>query len=317
MRVCLMIEGQEDVTWDQWLALARACEEHGYEGLFRSDHYLSVEGRRERGSLDAWTTLAGLAAVTSRIRLGTLVSPATFRHPSVLAKAAVAVDHISGGRVELGLGAGWNEPEHRAYGFPFAPMRTRMDVMAEQLEIIARSFLDESFSFDGEHYRIEELDALPKPVQRPRPPIVIGGRGGPRSVRLAARWADEYNTFSASVDEIRERRDAFAQAWRAAGRDPDAFRFSAMVTVLVGSDEADFRERAAALGARRRQDVGSLVDGLRGHGVAGTIDEAAQRLRELEHAGVQRVMLQHLLHDDLESVELIGRELIPLVAAVG
>src|SRR5581483_12054287 len=122
MRVCLMIEGQEDVTWDQWLALARACEEHGYEGLFRSDHYLSVEGRRERGSLDAWTTLAGLAAVTSRIRLGTLVSPATFRHPSVLAKAAVAVDHISGGRVELGLGAGWNEPEHRAYGFPFAPM---------------------------------------------------------------------------------------------------------------------------------------------------------------------------------------------------
>jgi F420-dependent oxidoreductase-like protein len=310
MRVCLMIEGQEDVTWDQWLALARACEEHGYEGLFRSDHYLSVEGRRERGSLDAWTTLGALAAVTSRIRLGTLVSPATFRHPSVLAKSAATVDHISGGRVELGLGAGWNEPEHRAYGFPFASLRMRMDVMAEQLEIIARSFGDEPFSFEGEHYRIEELDALPKPVQRPRPPIVIGGRGGPHSLRLAARWADEYNTFSASVEEVRERRDAFAEAWRAAGRDPDAFRFSAMVSAVVGKDEADFRERVAVLAQRRAQDVDSLIGTLRSHGVVGTLDEAAEQLRQLEKAGVQRVMLQHFLHDDVESVELIGRELI-------
>jgi F420-dependent oxidoreductase-like protein len=315
MRVCLMIEGQEDVTWDQWRALARACEEHGYEGLFRSDHYLSVEGRRERGSLDAWTTLGALAAITSRIRLGTLVSPATFRHPSVLAKSAATVDHISGGRVELGLGAGWNEPEHRAYGFPFAGLRTRMDVMAEQLEIIARSFGDEPFSFDGEHYRIEQLDALPKPVQRPRPPIVIGGRGGPRSLRLAARYADEYNTFSASVEEVRERRGAFAEAWRAAGRDPGSFRFSAMVTVLVGADEADFRERAAVLAGRRGQDADALIEGLRGEGGVGTIDAAAEQLRELERAGVQRVMLQHHLHDDIESVELIGRELIPRAAA--
>ena len=138
MRVCLMIEGQEDVTWDQWRALAAACEENGFEGLFRSDHYLSVEGRTERGSHDAWTTLGALAAITSRIRLGTLVSPATFRHPSVLAKSAVTVDHVSGGRVELGLGAGWNELEHRSYGFPFADLRTRMDAMAEQAEIIAR-----------------------------------------------------------------------------------------------------------------------------------------------------------------------------------
>src|SRR3954468_17263436 len=155
MRVCLMFEGQEDVTWAQWRALALACDENGFEGLFRSDHYLSVEGRTERGSLDAWTTLGALAAVTSRIRLGTLVSPATFRHPSVLAKSAVTVDHVSGGRVELGIGAGWNEAEHRAYGFPFAPsIRTRVDVMAEQLEIVARSFDDGPFSFEGEHYTI-------------------------------------------------------------------------------------------------------------------------------------------------------------------
>jgi F420-dependent oxidoreductase-like protein len=314
MRVCLMIEGQEDVTWPQWQALAAACEEHGFEGLFRSDHYLSVEGRDERGSLDAWTTLGALAAVTSRIRLGTLVSPATFRHPSVLAKAAVTVDHVSGGRVELGLGAGWLEAEHRAYGFPFADLRTRMDVMAEQLEIIARSWGEEPFSFDGEHYRVEELDALPNPLQQPRPPIILGGRAGPRALALAAHWADEYNTFSASPDEVGERHDAFKRAWADAGRDPEAFRFSVMASVLVGADEADLRGRAGRLAERRGQDVDSLLDGLRGFGVVGTIGEAAERLRELERAGAQRVMLQHHLHDDLDAVELIGRELIPRVA---
>jgi F420-dependent oxidoreductase-like protein len=314
MRVCLMIEGQEGVSWEQWKALAAACDEYGYEALFRSDHYLSVMGRGDRGSLDAWTTLAALAAVTSRVRLGTLVSPATFRHPSVLAKSAVTVDRVSNGRAELGIGAGWLEAEHRAYGFPFADLRTRMDVMAEQMEIIARSFADEPFSFKGEHYEIEDLDALPKPVQRPRPPIVVGGRGGRRSLALAARWADEYNTFSASVDEIRERSEAFAVAWADAGRDRDDFRFSAMVSVAVGADEGQVRDRVARLAewqGREREDV---LSSLRAGGVMGTVDEAAERLRELEAAGAQRVMLQHLLHDDLDAVELIGRELIPRVA---
>jgi F420-dependent oxidoreductase-like protein len=314
MRVCLMIEGQEDVSWEQWQALASACDAHGYEALFRSDHYLSVGGRPGRGSLDAWTTLAALAAVSSRIRLGTLVSPATFRHPSVLAKSLVTVDHVSGGRAELGIGAGWLEAEHRAYGFPFAGMRTRMDVMGEQMEIIARSFAGERFSFKGEHYEIEDLDARPKPVQRPRPPVIVGGRGGRRSLALAARWADEYNTFSASVDEIRERREGFAAAWRKAGRDPDAFRFSAMVTVLVGADEAELRERVARLAEWQGSEPAAVLDSLRATGVVGTIDQAAERLRELEAAGAQRVMIQHLLHDDLDAVELIGRELIPRVS---
>jgi F420-dependent oxidoreductase-like protein len=314
VRVCLMIEGQEDVTWEQWRSLAAACEENGFEGLFRSDHYLSVEGRAERGSLDAWTTLGALAAVTSRIRLGTLVSPATFRHPSVLAKSAATVDHVSGGRVELGLGAGWLEAEHRAYGFPFADLRTRMDVMAEQLEIIARSWSEGSFSFEGEHYRIDDLDALPKPVQRPRPPIIIGGRAGPRALALAARRADEYNTFSASPAEVGERCEAFRRAWEKAGRDPAEFRFSAMATVLVGAEQSDLRDRARRLAEQRGQDADSLLDALRGSGVVGTIDEAAERLHELEQAGAQRVMLQHHLHDDLDAVELIGRELIPRVS---
>jgi F420-dependent oxidoreductase-like protein len=314
MRVCLMIEGQEGVTWEAWKALAAACDEHGYEGLFRSDHYLSVMGRSDRGSLDAWATLAALAAVTTRLRLGTLVSPATFRHPSVLAKTAATVDHVSGGRAELGIGAGWLEAEHRAYGFPFAPMRTRMEVMAEQLEIVVRSFDDEPFSFNGEHYEIENLDARPKPLQRPRPPIVVGGRGGRRSLALAARWADEYNTFSASVDEIRQRREAFAEAWAAAGRDRDALRFSAMVTVVVGADQAELRDRIGRLADWQGRDRAEVLDSLRATGVVGTIDEAAERLRELEGAGAQRVMVQHLLHEDAEAVELIGRELIPQVA---
>jgi F420-dependent oxidoreductase-like protein len=309
-----MIEGQESVTWDQWRAIARACEAGGFEGLFRSDHYLSVEGKSERSSLDAWTTLAGLAAVTSRIRLGTLVSPATFRHPSVLAKSAVTVDQISGGRAELGLGAGWHELEHRAYGFPFADLRTRMDVMAEQLEIIARSFDEEPLTFEGKHYTIENLDALPKPVQHPRLPIIMGGSAGPRSLKLAARWADEYNTVFSTPETVAERRDKFAEAWDEAGRDPAGLVFSLMTAVLVGADEADFRARAGRLAKLRGVDVDELVGGMREDGIVGTIDQAVERLREYEHAGAQRVMLQHHLHDDIEAIELIGRELIPRVA---
>jgi F420-dependent oxidoreductase-like protein len=314
MRVCLMIEGQESVTWDQWVAIARACEDNGFEGLFRSDHYVSVEGQTQRSSLDAWTTLGALAGVTDRIRLGTLVSPATFRHPSVLAKSAVTADHVSGGRVELGLGAGWHELEHRAYGFPFAELRTRMDVMAEQLEIVARSFEDEPFSFDGEHYRIENLDAQPKPVQRPRLPIIMGGSAGPRSLKLAARWADEYNTVFAAPPVVAERHDKFARAWEEGGRDPAELVFSLMTAVCVGADESDFRERARRLAELRCVEVDTMLEGARDNGVIGTVDEAVERLREYEQAGASRVMLQHLLHDDLEAIELIGREVIPRVS---
>jgi F420-dependent oxidoreductase-like protein len=308
-----MIEGQEDVTWDQWLALAAACEEHGFEALFRSDHYLSVEGRAERGTLDAWATLAGLAAVTSRIRLGTLVSPATFRHPSVLAKSALTVDHISGGRVELGLGAGWNEAEHRAFGFPFASTRTRFDVMEEQAEIVVRSFDEGSFSFVGEHYKIENLDALPKAVQRPRPPLVMGGMARPRSLAIAARWADEYNTVFVPPDEAGERREQWAAAWAEAGRDPAKLVFSVMTAVLIGADEAELRKRAERLAERRGVDADELLDGLRSNGICGTVDEVVERIHDYERAGVQRIMLQHFLHDDTDAVALIGREVIPRV----
>jgi F420-dependent oxidoreductase-like protein len=315
MRICLMVEGQEDVTWDQWVALARACEDHGVEGLFRSDHYLSVSGKPERGSLDAWATLSALAAVTDRIRLGTLVSPVTFRHPSVLAKSVITADHVSGGRVELGMGAGWHEEEHRAYGFEFPPDDERMLLLEEQLEIVHRQWHGVPFSFEGRHYRIDRPHIVPGPVQQPHPPLIVGGRAGPRSARLAARWADEYNTIFATPEECAARRARVAEAWEREGRDPSALRFSLMTGVVVGRDGDEVHERAGAVIERENED-GSPAEWLarKADWVTGTVVQVVDKLRALEDAGVDRVMLQHLVHEDLDTVELLGREVGPAVA---
>jgi F420-dependent oxidoreductase-like protein len=291
MRLELMIEGQEDVTWPQWVALAQACEQHGVGTLFRSDHYLGVMGDGERGSLETWTTLAGLAAITTRLRFGVLVSPATFRHPSVLAKAVAAVDQISGGRVDFGLGAGWNEREHEAYGFEFPPLATRLAMVEEQLEVVCGSWADGPFSFAGEHYKLVALDALPKPVQRPRPPIIIGGAAKPRTARIAARFADEYNTVYATPAECGERRAVCEQAWRDAGRDPSALTFSVM---LPWVDEAD-------------ADLMALLDESADVAIPRAFDDALERLRAYRDAGVDRIMLQHLRHGDVEAIAEIPR----------
>ena len=306
-----MIEGQEGVTWPQWLALAQACEAHGIPALFRSDHQLNLEGRTERGSLDAWATLTALAAHTSTLRLGTLVSPVTFRHPSDVAKVVVAADHVSGGRVELGLGAGWHEREHAAYGFPFPPLKVRMDMLAEQLEIVHRQWAEDAFSFAGEHYRLEDLDARPKPVQRPHPPLLMGGKAGPRGAALAARWADEYNTPFATLDELLPMKDRVTAACEAAGREP--IPFSLMTGVLVGRDRGEVRERARLL-AELRATTTRRVPRLAGPAlITGTLDEVAERLGALRDAGVARVMCQQLLHEDLDHVALIGEQLAPLL----
>src|SRR3954453_3676578 len=242
VRTALMIEGQEGVTWQQWVALAQTAEQAGIEALFRSDHYSTVAGR-SGGSLDAWTTLAGLAAVTERLRLGTLVSPATFRHPSLLARAVATVDHISGGRAELGMGTGWMELEHRAYGFPFPPYDVRIVELAEQVEIVHRQWTEESFDFRGLDYELRDARALPKPVQRPHPPLIIGGMGKRRSVEVAARWADEYNTYYQRPDFFTELRPRLDDALREAGREADAVPMSLMAGIAVADDEAGVDER--------------------------------------------------------------------------
>ena len=316
MRLCLMIEGQEDVTWQQWIALAETCERVGLEGLFRSDHYVSVDEGATRGSLDAWTTLAGLAARIERIRLGTMVSPATFRHPSVLGRAATTVDHISGGRAELGLGAGWYEREHRAFGFPFGSLGERMEVFEEQAEIIVGQWTTESFSYSGRHYRLEDCDALPRPVQRPHPPVIIGGSGKRRTVEVAARLGQEYNVVGPTVEECRDLRRRMDEACARHGRDPQTLVLSAMCTVCVGEDAAQAEARAQRLVdlGFEQGDGASLLAENRDTWVCGTVAEAIARLRELADAGVERTMLQHLLHDDLDAVELFGRELAPAVS---
>jgi F420-dependent oxidoreductase-like protein len=303
MRVALMIEGQEDVTWEDWVALADACERSGVEALFRSDHYLSVGGVAENGSLDAWGTINALAARTARLRLGTMVSPTSFRHPSILAKLATTADHVSGGRIELGMGTGWSEVEHTAYGFPFLSMKERMDVLEEQLAIVHDGHWgDGGFSFRGAHYDLVDLDARPKPVQRPHPPLIMGGGAGPRAARLAARYADEYNTNFVPPDEAGRRRDSIVAACAKAGREPIPFPY--MTTTVVAADRAGVDARLGELGRDLDRDS-SLV---------GTVEEVAARLRDYAAVGVSRVFLQHLLHRDLEAVELIGRELVPAVA---
>jgi F420-dependent oxidoreductase-like protein len=310
-----MIEGQEGVSWAEWLALGRAAEESGLEGLFRSDHYAGLMGDETRGSLDAWTQIAALGAVTSRIRLGTMVSPVTFRHPSLLAKAVATADDVSGGRVELGIGAGWNVREHAAYGFRFPELDERLERLEEQLELIVRQWTERDVSFTGRHYSTESLDALPKPVQQPRPPVIVGGTAKPRTARLAARFADEYNTPFATLDQCRERQARIAAACADAGREPIVF--SLMTGCVVASDRAELRDRVRRL-MERMSAAGDPDEFVSERGdvmVLGTVEEVVARLRKLEAAGVERIFLQHLAHDDVEMVRLLGAEVAPAVSA--
>jgi F420-dependent oxidoreductase-like protein len=312
MRLDLMIEGQEGVSWPQWQALASACEEHGIGTLFRSDHYINLDGQHpERGSLDALGTVIALAAQTTKLRFGTMVSPATFRHPSELAKLITTADHVSGGRVELGLGAGWHEREHAAYGFTYPALKERMEILDEQLQVVLGNWSEGEFSFSGKHYRLEQLDAQPKPIQRPHPPLLMGGKAGPMAARLAASYADEYNTAFATVADVRERSERISRACESIEREP--IPFSVMGPVIVGRDEANLRARVARTAQFRGIDADALKDPPEGF-VVGTLEQAAEQLREYERAGAHRMLCQHNPHDDLEFVELLGRELAPLVA---
>jgi alkanesulfonate monooxygenase SsuD/methylene tetrahydromethanopterin reductase-like flavin-dependent oxidoreductase (luciferase family) len=290
MRLALMIEGQEGVDWEDWLALARACEEHGVEALFRSDHYLSPTDPG-RAALDAWAVIPALAAQTSRLELGTLVSPVTFRPAAILANASMTANVIAAGRVSLGMGTGWMEAEHEAFGFPFPELKTRLGWLEEQLKAV-RGFWNEG----------------------PQPHLIVGGSGLSGTVGPAAMWADEYNTVMATPAECAERRERIARACERQGRAP--IPLSLMTACAIGRTPDEARERVR----RRLERAGQQADpddyrAKRGAAaVLGTLDEAAEQLRAYERAGVERVMLQHLDHRDLEMVALIGHELAPAVA---
>lgn len=314
MRIALMIEGQEDVSWQDWTALAGTVDGTGYDALFRSDHYLSLMGfEHERDATDAWTVLAGLAAITRDVRLGTLVSPVTFRHPSQLAKVVATVDHISGGRVELGMGAGWNEREHEAYGFDFPEVGQRFDRLEEQVEIVARSWTEEAFDFAGEHYTLQGVTALPRPVQSP-PTLLIGGNAGTRASALAARFAAEYNSVPTDHDGVRERRANLDRACEAADRDPADLRLSLMAPIVVGETRAEVEARAGTILSRLGRDDADPAGFLgerAGTWLVGTPSQVLDQLGQLADLGVSRVMLQHLDHTDLDTVELVAEQIIP------
>jgi alkanesulfonate monooxygenase SsuD/methylene tetrahydromethanopterin reductase-like flavin-dependent oxidoreductase (luciferase family) len=307
MRVAMMIEGQEGVSWAQWVALAQAAEEVRLDGLFRSDHYTMIHGF-EGGALDAWTTLAALAPLTRTLRLGTMVSPVTFRHPSLMAHIVASVDHISGGRVELGLGAGWYELEHLRNGFAFPPLAERTRLLAEHVEVIIRSWREQDFDHEGGSFTLKGQQSLPKPVQSPSPPLILGGRVGPRSVALAAKHADEYNAFSTSPEDAARCRATLDAACVKIGRDPKTLRQSMVVLSVLGESDHDAERRAQRMIQRLAPSaplVGA-IERMRSAGFVGSAAKVSERLRPFEAHGVSRLFMQNFDFADPSSVALVG-----------
>ncbi|MEH0842119.1 LLM class F420-dependent oxidoreductase [Micromonospora sp. CPCC 205711] len=307
MELRIFTEPQQGASYDQLLAVARAAEDAGYGAFFRSDHYLKMgDVSGEPGPTDAWTTLAGLARETSRIRLGTLMTAATFRLPGPLAITVAQVDQMSGGRVELGIGTGWYAEEHRAYGVPFPALGERFDRLEEQLAVITGLWetpAGKTFDFPGTYYPVSDSPALPKPVQQPRPPILLGGMGPKRTPRLAARYADEFNLPFASLADSAAQFGRVREACAAIGRDAAALTWSNALVLCCGRDEAEIARRAAAIGREPAE--------LRENGLAGTPAEVVDKIGRYAEIGSQRLYLQLLDLADLDHLELVAAEVMP------
>jgi F420-dependent oxidoreductase-like protein len=306
MRFRIFVEPQEGATYADQLAVAQLAEQLGFDAFFRSDHYISFTfGDGLPGPTDAWTTLAGIARETTTLRLGTLVSPVTFRHPGPLAITVAQVDAMSDGRAELGLGAGWNDREHAAYGIPFPPTRERFDIFEEQLAIITGLWATppgEQFSFAGEHYSLVDSPALPKPVQQP-PPLVIGGAGPTRTPRLAARFASEFNVMFAPPDQYPTIVGRVHAACEQIGRDPATLPASVANTVICGADEAEL--------TRRAERVHRTAKTARSYGIGGTPGEVVDRIGAYRDVGADTIYLQVLDMRDLDHLFLIASEVLP------
>lgn len=306
----IFVEPQQGGTYDDLLAVAQRAEALGFGAFFRSDHYLKMgDGSGLPGPTDAWITLAGIARETSTIRLGTLVTAATFRQPGPLAISVAGVDQMSGGRVELGFGAGWYEAEHSAYGMPFPSLGDRFDNLEEQMEIIHGLWNTpdhETYSFRGDLWQVEESPALPKPVQRGGPPLIVGGSGKHRTPRLAARFAKEFNMPFTQIETFTAQCGVVASACETEGRDPASMIYSAALVLCCGADEAEVTRRAAGIG----RDAAEL----RANGAAGTPDEVAETCRRWRNAGADRLYLQVLDLADLEHMDIVAAEVAPLLA---
>jgi F420-dependent oxidoreductase-like protein len=310
MQLRIFTEPQQGADYATLLRVARASADLGFDAFFRSDHYLKMgDVSGLPGPTDAWITLAGLALQTTGIRLGTLMTAATFRHPGPLAIAVAQVDQMSGGRVELGLGAGWFGQEHAAYAIPFPGVRERFDRFEEQLAVITGLWEAPeggAFSYAGEYYTVTDSPALPKPLQRPRPPVIIGGTGPSRTPRLAAKFADEYNVPFSRLPDTRAAFGRVQEASAAAGRHESSMIYSAAQVVCCGRSAAELRSRAGAIGRE--------LDDLREDGLAGTPDEVVKKIGEFAAIGAERIYLQVLDLDDLDHLELIATEVLPAVS---
>ncbi len=311
MQIGIMLEGQEGLNWDRWVRISQQVEGLGLDSLWRSDHFFSVMAKGERDSLECWTSLTELATRTRRIRFGPLVSPMTFRHPALLARMAAGVDGLSNGRLVLGVGAGWNEAEHAAYGITLPPMKERMDRLEEGIKVIKALWTGGPVSLSGEYYSLKDATLRPVPVQQSGLPLLIGGDGEQRLLRIVAQYADEWNSHPHSHEIFQHKRRRLVEHCRDVGRDPDAIRCSTMLGLCIAADGDTLAERArwfrSFLPSLRDVPADRVLAALRERGwLVGIPDEIAEQLRRWEAIGVQRVMLQYFDMDDLEGLKLLG-----------
>jgi len=317
MDLGIMIEGQEDLNWDLWRRIIRATEDSGFESLWRSDHFFSLSGPTDRDALETFISFVLVTEESSRIRFGPLVSSMTFRHPSLLARMAAQIDVLSGGRFILGMGAGWNVPEHEAFGLPFPALGERMDRLEECVQVVQALWADGPATFEGKHYQLREATCFPKPAQSPLP-LLIGGRGERRTLRMVARYANEWNVVGVDIEEYQRLAGVLERHCAEVGRDPSEIRHTQMSAPIVGRDDAEVKAHFAR-GAEKSPALaqGSADETLAGMAKRGwLIGSPAQIVDELgrrEEAGITRTMLQHHANDDFGTVELIASEILPQV----
>lgn len=317
VKLGIMLEGQEDLTWEKWHDWVDRCEGLGFESLWRSDHLQPLVLGADKEALEAWISFTTLAARTERIRFGAMVTPMTFRHPSVLAKMAASIDQLSGGRLEMGLGAGWCVPEHTAFGIPFYDWKTRYGMLEEGIEVIKALWTEDNATFKGQHYTLEGATSYPKPTQSPHPPFVIGGNGEKRTIPIAGKYAQEWNGINLTVEGFVAKRELLHESCRKVGRDPGEMTTSLAATGIIGRDDGEYERRLAVVAGmlQSRKDIGEASpEELMDKGfIVGTPERVVERIQAYGEAGASRVMFQLYDYDDTDLLDVIAEKVLPRV----